>query len=151
MSTPPLPAGLERYAAASVANHLHSVSIHLLRSARRVDRETGLSGPRLSLLSVVVFGGPKGISELAAAEMVSRPAITKIVNALVALRLARRERSSTDRRRVLVYATARGRKLMEQGRKRRVETIAALLEDLSKHELKVVEDAAHLLAALVVA
>ena len=41
-----------------VADQLHSAAIHLLRKLRREDAASGLNAPRLSALSVVVFGGP---------------------------------------------------------------------------------------------
>ena len=48
-----------------IADRLHSAAIHLLRRLRREDAKTGLSAPRLSALSVVVFGGPLTLGELA--------------------------------------------------------------------------------------
>ena len=41
-----------------IADRLHSAAIHLLRRLRREDATSGLSAPRLSALSVIVFGGP---------------------------------------------------------------------------------------------
>lgn len=148
MSSPPLPLGLESHPTAGVANRLHSIAIYLLRRARRVDRATGLSPQRLSLLSVLAYGGPKTVSELADVEMVSRPAISKILNALVKLGLVRRERSTSDRRHVLAHVTSKGRKLMEQGRKRRVVAIAKLLEELDERDLVVVDQATRVLSSL---
>jgi hypothetical protein len=40
-----------------IAARLHSSAIRLLRTLRREDDGSGLSAPRLSALSVVVFGG----------------------------------------------------------------------------------------------
>ena len=116
MSTPRLPNELANTRVTRVANRLHSIAIHLLRRARREDRATGLTPERLSLLSVLVYAGPRMASQLAEIEMVSRPAITRTLNALEALELVRRERSTEDRRRLLVHATDRGRELMEAGR-----------------------------------
>jgi hypothetical protein len=42
-----------------LAQQLHSVAIHLLRRLRRSDDQMGLSGPRASALSVLVFGRPR--------------------------------------------------------------------------------------------
>lgn len=56
-----------------IADRLHSIAIHLLRRLRKVDESTGLSGPRLSALSLVVFAGPVALTELAAAEQVKGP------------------------------------------------------------------------------
>ncbi len=135
MSSLPIPAGLPDTDRVRVANRLHSISIRLLRGARSVDRETGLGPERLSLLSVLVFAGPQTMSDLARMEMVSRPAITRIVKSLETLRLVARETDSVDRRRVRLRATARGRRLMERGRARRVAYVADDLGGLSKREL----------------
>lgn len=148
MSTPPLPAGLEDSRANRVANRLHSAAIHLLRRARQEDRATGLSPERLSLLSVLVFAGPRTASELADIEQVSRPAITRILNALEDAGLVRRERSRSDRRVTKVHATARGRRLMEAGRARRIGRIASGLESLTAAQLELLSEASKLLASL---
>jgi len=148
MSTPPLPEALRETLRNRIANRLHSVSIHLLRRAALEDRVSGLSPERLSLLSVLVFGGPRSASELADVEMVSRPAITRIVNALEASGQVRRERSASDRRSWLIHATAGGRWVVEQGRERRVRRIAAELASLTREELSTLDAATRLLEKL---
>jgi DNA-binding MarR family transcriptional regulator len=148
MSTPPLPAGLDDSRRNRVANRLHSAAIHLLRRARQEDRATGLSPERLSLLSVLVFAGPRTASELAAIERVSRPAITRILNALENARLVRRERLVGDRRVTVVHATPKGRRLMEAGRARRVQRIAGDLGHLSAAQLELLSEASKLLDSL---
>src|ERR687896_275833 len=105
--------------AAALADRLHSAAIHLLRRLRRVDATTGLSGPRLSALSVVVFGGPLTLGELAAAEQVKPPTMTRLVRALKARGLVTREPDERDGRVVWLRATAKGRTLMAEGRARR--------------------------------
>ena len=50
----------------ALADRWHSLAIHLLRRLRREDLKAGLTGPRLSALSVIVFGGPITLGELAA-------------------------------------------------------------------------------------
>ncbi len=146
MSSLPIPAGLPDTDRVRVANRLHSISIRLLRRARTVDRETGLGPERLSLLSVLVFAGPQTMSDLARTEMVSRPAITRIVKSLEAFRLVDRETDRVDRRRVRLRATAKGRRLLERGRARRVAYIAADLGGLSKQELATLLSATEILA-----
>lgn len=135
MSTPPLPEGLRETPRNRIANRLHSVAIHLLRRAALEDRASGLSPERLSLLSVLVFAGPRTASELADIEMVSRPAISRIVNALEKTGQVRRERSASDRRSWLIHATDAGRRVVEGGRERRVRRIAAELAGLTREEL----------------
>lgn len=148
MSIPPLPPGIRDSPRARVANRLHSIAIHLLRRARRVDRATGLGPERLSLLSVLAYGGPRTVTELADAEMVSRPAITRIVKALEELGLVERNRGASDRRQVVVRATSKGRTVMEAGRRRRVERIVEELQSLDHRALAAVDKAARVLESL---
>lgn len=131
--------GDEAFAAVS---RLHGAAIHLLRSLRAVDAQSGVSGPKLSALSVLVFGGPAALSELAQAEQVRRPTMTQLVNTLEADGLVRKRAADGDRRRVLVEATAKGCRLLQEGRSRRLAELAARFEALPQ------EDRAALVRAL---
>jgi DNA-binding MarR family transcriptional regulator len=135
--------------AAVLADRLHSAAIHLLRRLRRVDASTGLSGPRLSALSVVVFGGPLTLGELAAAEQVKPPTMTRLVRALEAQRLVVREPDERDGRVVRLRATAKGRALMAEGRARRVSTLAEGLRALDRSELDALGNAVETLERIV--
>lgn len=132
-----------------LADRLHSAAIHLLRRLRRVDAATGLSGPRLSALSVVVFGGPLTLGELAAAEQVKPPTMTRLVRALEAHRLVVREPDEHDGRVVRLRATAKGRALMAEGRARRVSTLADGLRTLDTSELNALDGAIETLEQIV--
>lgn len=105
----------------------------------------GLSPERASLLSVLVFGGPRTASQLAATEQVTPPAITRIVTALERDGLVRRERVVGDRRLVRVRATARGVRLLRAGRARRVALLRELVGDISTRELDTLARAASIL------
>jgi DNA-binding MarR family transcriptional regulator len=144
---PGLPAGLPRDGRHETANLVHSAAVRLLRVARTADAELDLDGPRASLLSILVFAGPQPVTKLAEFEQVSAPAITKMVSALEAAGLARRERSETDRRVVLVSASPAGKRLLERGRAARVRAIAALLADASEAQLQTLCAASELIAA----
>jgi DNA-binding MarR family transcriptional regulator len=120
--------------ATETAARLHAASIRLLRLVRKADAESGLSGPRLSALSVIVFNGPLSLAELAAAEQVRAPTMTRLVDALVQLGLVTREPEAEDRRRVRIAATEAGRILLEEGRRRRVAAIAERLGRLAPSE-----------------
>jgi len=135
-------------AAVAVADRLHSAAIHLLRRLRAEDSEAGLSAPKLSALSVVVFGGPVTLGDLAAAEQVKPPTITRLVADLERDGLVRRAADATDGRITRVEATARGRKILEEGRARRVRRLAAELAALPEDERKTLERAAAVLEAL---
>ena len=116
-----------------------------MRRVRREDEATGLTGARLSALSVVVFGGPLTVGQLAAAEQVRSPTASKLVTELEALGLVTRASSATDRRVTEVQATARGRWMLQAGRRRRVAHLASRLAGLSPDDLAVLDRAAAIL------
>ena len=128
-----------------VADRLHSASIHLLRRVRRRDDESGVTAPHLSALSVLVFGGPRTLGELAEAEQVRPPSITRIVRNLEADGLVEREPDPADRRVVRVRATDEGRRILHEGRRRRITDLAARLRTVDAGELETLERAAELI------
>ncbi|MCC6318315.1 MAG: MarR family transcriptional regulator [Gemmatimonadaceae bacterium] len=132
-----------------VADRLHSLAIHLLRRLRRVDAESRLSGPRLSALSVVVFGGPMAPSALARAEQVARPTMTRIVQGLERDGYVTREPDPFDRRVMHVTATKKGSAVMHDGRQRRVAMLSALLAELPASELREIRAAVDALESIV--
>ena len=140
---------MSRVTATDVADRLHSVAIHLLRRVRREDDASGLTAPHLSALSVVVFLGPMTLGALAAAEQVRPPTITRVVAALEAGGLVERETDPADRRVVRVKATARGTRLLHEGRQRRVAVLTTSLRALSPREREIVVRALPILEKLV--
>ena len=121
--------------AEALADQLHSSAIHLLRQLRREDDASGLSAPRLSALSVVVFGGPLTLGQLAAAEQVKPPTMTRIVTGLEKDGLVQRVDDVRDRRLTRIQATPRGQKVLAAGRARRIEKLAAAVRRLDGAEL----------------
>ena len=117
-----------------MATRLHAASIRLLRALRREDDGSGLSAPRLSALSVIAFGGPLSLAELARAEQVRPPTMSRIVDYLVEEGLATRETAPGDRRSVRIAATDKGRELMEAGRERRVRALVERLLTVAPSE-----------------
>jgi DNA-binding MarR family transcriptional regulator len=118
---------------AEIADRLHSAAIHLLRRLRVRDRESGVGPAQLSALSVLVFGGPRSLGELADAEQVRPPTMSRIVAGLERAGLVRRH-ATEDGRRVRLEASAKGTKILQEGRKRRVESLAKALSSLSEEE-----------------
>ena len=128
-------------AAPDTADRLHAVAIHLLRRLRRDDDASGLPAPQLSALSVLVFAGPQTLGALAAAEQVRPPTITRLVKLLETAGLVEREIDATDRRVTRIRATARGARLLQEGRRRRVASLSASLRQLSTRDRAMVERA----------
>jgi DNA-binding MarR family transcriptional regulator len=130
------------------ADRLHSAAIHLLRRLRREDEAAGIGPARLSALSVVVFGGPIRITALARAEQVRTPTMTLIVAALERDGLVVRAADASDARAVVLRATAKGRRLLAEGRGRRVRRLAADLSALDTGDRRTLRAAADLLLGL---
>lgn len=118
-----------------VADRLHSAAIHLLRHARKRDVLSQQGPARLSALSVLVFGGPMTLGQLAQAEQVKAPTMSRIVAGLKRAGLARIEADTNDARRIQVTVTAKGERLLQQARQRRLQVVAELLASLGAEEL----------------
>src|SRR3954449_10845649 len=126
------------------ADRFHSAAIHALRHVRREDPASGLSPARLSALSVLVFGGPRTLGELAAAEQVRPSTMSRIVQALEQDGHLPRDRDPQDGRVARLRATAKGERVMRRGRAKRVENLALLLDRLEPAEVERVREAAEL-------
>ncbi len=116
----------------TLADQLHSAAIGLLRRLRREDDAIGITSPRLSALSVVVFGGPLTLGQLAAAEQVKPPTMTRIVTGLEDDGLVERRADASDGRLTQIHATAKGRRILIAGRARRVEALARAVQSLDR-------------------
>lgn len=134
-----------------IAERLHGGAIRLLRRVRLADAEAGLSAPALSAMSVLVFGGPTSLKALAAAEQVTPPTMSKLVVDLEAEGLAVKRADRADRRAVRIEATAKGKRLLEEGRRRRLAILRARLQALTPAELAALDRAADLMARLAAA
>ena len=98
-----------------MADRLHSAAIHLLRRLRVEDEALGISAPRLSALSVLVFAGPRRVGELAEAEQVEPPTMTRLVDGMERDGYVAREPDPEDGRAVIVRATAKGIRALKKG------------------------------------
>jgi DNA-binding MarR family transcriptional regulator len=122
----------------------------VMRLARRLRQHAldDTSPAQLSALAVLVRSGALTLSQLADAEKVQPPTVTRIVDSLVARELASRRPSDDDRRVVWVEATPTGRELVEAVRRRRDAYLASRLRSLSADDRRVLARAAVLLERL---
>src|ERR1700674_860594 len=126
---------------ATVADGLHSTAIHLLRRVRKQDAASGEGPARLSALSVLVFGGPMTLGQLAAAEQVRPPTMSRTVTGREHIRRAERMTDAKDARRLRIRATPSGERLLHEGRRRRIEYLARHLDGLTRQELATLAEA----------
>ena len=128
-----------------VADRLHSAAIHLLRQARKQDVLSRQGPARLSALSVLVFGGPMTLGQLAQAEQVKAPTMSRIVAGLKRSGLARVESDPIDARRVVVSVTPKGERLLQEARHRRIQSVAEMLSSLEDKDVSTLREAARLI------
>ena len=123
-----------------LADRLHSAAIHLLRRARRSDPLTGATPAQLSALSVLM-SGPKTLGDLAAAEQVRAPTISRLAAEMERIGLIRRRGDPRDARVARVEMTARGRRVLGKGRELRIADIEGRVRRLDGAEVDVLERA----------
>src|SRR5437588_7367070 len=104
-SSPSMRISIDNPAVLVLSDRLHSTAIHLLRRVRKQDVATGEGPARLSALSVLVFGGPKTLGELATAEQVKPPTMSRIVAGLARSQLVEITADPHDARRLHIRAT----------------------------------------------
>jgi DNA-binding MarR family transcriptional regulator len=131
--------------ATAIADLLHSAAIHLLRRVREEDWKSGLSPARLSALSVVVFAGPLTLRALADAEGVRPATMTGVAKALEEEGFIRRGSHPTDKRAVLIEATAFGKRTMAAARARRIQRISREFQALPPTDLAALRRAGRIL------
>jgi DNA-binding MarR family transcriptional regulator len=110
----------------SVAALLAAVRYHLKQEFLREIQGHGVTTAQMRLLLGLSGAESLSITELAARTMMDPPMVTRVVDRLVAATLVARYPDKTDRRRVRVSLTARGRAL-----RRRLRPVAARIEERS--------------------
>ena len=125
---------------------VHSTALHLMRYVRAQDIALGVPPARLSALSVIVFGGKTSLSELAKAEQVRPPTMSRIIDALVRDGLVKRETDKKDRRSVIITPTDKGARIMHEGRSRREKPLLDLLQPLRREEIDLIDRASEILS-----
>jgi len=129
----------------TLADRLHSAAVRMLRRLRREDEAMGLTPARASALSIMVFGGPVTIGSLAKAEQVTPPTATRLVVGMERDGLLRREGDERDGRVVWLHPTAKGTRLLHEGRRRRVAALAGDLASLDAADRETLAAAADIL------
>jgi DNA-binding MarR family transcriptional regulator len=119
--------------AADLADSLHSAAIHLLRRLRHTDPMTGVSAAQLSVLSVLM-SGPRTIGDLAAAEQVQPPTMSRLIRQMEDDGLVQRQRDGQDQRVVWIAWTAAGQEVLTRGRELRVSALKRAIAELTPAE-----------------
>ena len=124
----------------AIANRLRPALLRLARLLRREVHSLGVTGGQVTLLVGIQNRPGVTAAELAEQERISAPGMSGHLVRLEAAQLIRRERAS-DRRRVGLFLTEEGERVLRSVRKKRTAWLAERLERLSPGERKAVEAA----------
>jgi len=120
------------------------------RLARRLRQrgETGVTASLLSAMWSIERLQPITLGDLAAAERVQPPTVTRVVSRLEELGLAAREGHPSDRRSSQVRLTPKGQRLLDRTRKLRTAYLAKHLRSLATDDRDVLRRAMDVLQRL---
>ena len=123
---------------AELANALRPSVMRLARRLRQMrDDALDLNANQLSALGVLLNSGDLLMGELAAAEKVQPPSMTRIVNGLEERGLVSRQPDERDRRSARVSLTEEGRRILLELRRRRDQWLAVRIAELEPGEREV--------------
>ena len=134
--------------ATTLANELRPVLLRLARELRKETEQLGVTSRQVTLLWLIRLNPGLSLTELAAEEGISAPAISGHVDRLEKAGLLGRVRDESDRRRVGLTLTEDGEKLLRSVRARRTTWLAERLRGLDHDELAAVQRAIEPLARL---
>ena len=133
----------------ALAAQLRLSVLRLARRLRQLDvAAEGVTLSQLSALYILVAQGPLPLGDLAAAEKVQPPTMTRLVSRMEEDGLVRRLAHATDRRIVVVEPTPEGSRLVEASRRRRTAELVRRLATLTEAERATVAEATVLLDRL---
>lgn len=134
---------------ASLAPRLRMAVLRLARRLRQQAEAAEVTPTLLSALSTVERAGPLSLGELAAAERVQPPTVSRVVARLEELGLVAREADPADRRVSRVRVTPEGHRYVARSRTRKDAYLARRLRALSPAEQALLAEALPLLERLV--
>jgi DNA-binding MarR family transcriptional regulator len=123
---------------AALANRLRPVLLRISRELRREIHSLGVTGGQVSLLAAIKHNPGITATELAERERVSAPGMSGHLVRLEAAKLIERTRA-TDRRRIGLFLTAEGDKVLKSVRKKRTAWLVERLERLEPEERENIE------------
>lgn len=121
----------------------------LTRIIIRLPSNNKLSFTALSVLHTLTLKSPMRLTELAATEQVTQPAITQLVSRLERDGLLERRSDPEDGRVVQVHITDRGAEIIDSRRLERIAQLSKFFEGLTPEEISAFETAIPSLQQLV--
>ena len=120
---------------------LRGVISRLARELNTTATDEGLTPTQASVLGLVTFRGPLGLTELAQLEGLNPTMLSRVVGRLTELRLIQRDPNPDDLRAVRVEATDAGRRLHERVKLLRTEALGSCLDQMPDESARTIIDA----------
>ncbi|MGW6282563.1 MarR family winged helix-turn-helix transcriptional regulator [Kribbella sp. NPDC055071] len=127
---------------------LRGVISKLARELNATATDEGLTPTQASVLGLIAFRGPLGLTELAQLEGLNPTMLSRVVGRLTELGLIQRDPNPQDLRAVRVEATEAGRQLHERVKLLRVEALGSCLDQMPARSAQTIIDALPALDAL---
>jgi DNA-binding MarR family transcriptional regulator len=123
-----------------LANELRPILLRLARHLRNETHTRGVTGGQVSLLVAIEFHPGITAQQLAEREGLSAPGVSGHLARLEGLGMIRRQRTS-DRRRVGLFVTNDGVRVLESVREQRTAWLASRLDELTPEQRAIVQSA----------
>lgn len=94
----------------SLRKIIRAIDLH----SKRLERESGLTGPQLLLLQLIANSGEVTAGVIAREVSLSQATVTSIIDRLERKGLLQRERNTDDKRKVMVSLTTEGKSALEK-------------------------------------
>ena len=120
---------------------LRGVISKLARELNATATGEGLTPTQASVLGLITFRGPLGLTELAQLEGLNPTMLSRVVGKLTELGLIQRDPNPQDLRAIRVEATEAGRALHERVKLLRTDAIGSCLDQLPADSAKTIIDA----------
>jgi DNA-binding MarR family transcriptional regulator len=120
---------------------LRGVISKLARELNATATDEGLTPTQASVLGLIAFRGPLGLTELAQLEGLNPTMLSRVVGRLTELGLIQRDPNPQDLRAVRVEATDAGRQLHERVKLLRVEALGSCLDQMPAKSAQTIIDA----------
>ncbi len=133
---------------AEINDNLRRVFQAVQEHSKRVERETGLTGPQAWTIRVIADNEPIKISDIARRMYLHVATVVGIIDRLEMRDFVRRTRDHKDRRVVYVMLTAEGRALIANAPQVAQSLLLSGLEVLPNRKLKTVHAGIEILASI---
>lgn len=125
---------------AEIIDDIRRIFQVLTEQSKKIETETGLTGPQLWVVKMLEESSPMKVSDLARRMYLNPATMVGLLDRLEMKGLVRRARSEQDRRVVLIYLTEQGRELVGMSPEVAQSLLVKGLESTAEQKLSNISD-----------